>query len=1115
MISKQGISSGSGAAGYFEAAFSEEKSQKADNYYVSEQAPAVWKGRGSEILGIKDQQVKREDFVNLLNGKIENKRTGELQDLAAKSTKERRAGVDFTVSPPKSVSIVGLAGNDQRVVVAHEKANEIAMSWLEKHASTIRISGPEGKEKVQTGNLIYATVRHETNRSNEPQLHNHNVIIYASQDENSGKWRSLTNDELFSLRKDADTVYKVELANELKKLGYEIEHAKNGVDFEIKGISRDQIEAFATRSTAIAESLEAKGLSKDSASWEQRSAATLGTRGQKVELSRSELQQVWSETSAELKMDLNGMVAAATQRAGQFVDASQEKSMAAVVSAVESLSEREQSFTKKEIEIEALKFGAGNISSVEKALDILESRKDIVENGRDKDTGLKTYTTHAAKNEEQQFLKEVLQSKNAGNVVIADAETFKKGVEEFERQNSERLGVEFKLSQEQVQASKNILMHPDAIQAVQGDAGTGKTAALEAVNAVAKQQGWQVIGLATVSTAAEELERSSGIKSQTVASFLNQRENKIADLKKEINNLQARLNAQEGGYSKVDFESLGLSSGGIKFEGGRYFYNRDTGDVLKSPDTFRNAIGNKLMDFAAQRKGYTTNDETLIGRLKSLGNETLVKASDVAYKKIATYERVGVVEGIEGKSKLIVRNSETKLLETALNQKKAALENLMKTGNADGSRMLIVMDESSMTGMKDTLKITNIANSLGARLVFQGDIKQHSSVPAGRAFFLAQEAGVNVSKIEETRRFNDATEKVKNAIFAMKTNNFSHAVGMLDSSVAKGTLQSTVAEKYVSSIKQLEDMNKPATVGVVTLTNKDRKAINAEIHSTLLSSKLITGDEYRKTHLDDPKLTKVEASKVNILQAANVDKLIMRQGIPDLGIKKGDVLDIKSFDVSANKIVVSVGGKDVIISPEKHRYSPAIRETRVYSVGDKVEARNVVNATYNDKGKEKSVRIKNGSTGRIIEINDGKTVIQWGNGKTTALDNKQMAYVDLGYARTTYKEQGATNQIELFAVSSTGAKIVNKEATYVALTRSKFNTEIIVDSDKTMAALIKNAGNETAKSTALTQSERQVISSELKANIANAWKAAEAGALGQKAAQKITKVQEQQRQLSM
>jgi ATP-dependent exoDNAse (exonuclease V) alpha subunit len=78
-----------------------------------------------------------------------------------------------------------------------------------------------------------------------------------------------------------------------------------------------------------------------------------------------------------------------------------------------------------------------------------------------------------------------------------------------------------KLSDIQKQAVKEILIQTNPVTVVQGDAGSGKTTALRAVNEICKNQNIKVIGLAIQGIAARNLEAESGIKSQTLTSYLS------------------------------------------------------------------------------------------------------------------------------------------------------------------------------------------------------------------------------------------------------------------------------------------------------------------------------------------------------------------------------------------------------------------------------------------------------------------------------------------------------------------------------------------------------------------------------------------------------------------
>lgn len=321
MITCHPIKNVTDAAHYHDKAFTQDGiRQTADNYYLNEIAPASWHGKGAAILGIQDKAVTREDFIQYLSGKLINPATGELQDLANNSRGEnRRLGWDFSVAPPKSVSIVALVGGDQRIIEAHLQANQQAMSWLEEHGSLIRVKDALGRNTNEvTGNLLWATVLHEANRENEPQLHCHNVMTAATYDTARKKWRSLTNDEIFLLRNEADTIYKGKLAQSLRDLGYELKYSKNGRDFEIAGLTQEQIETYSKRTEQIDQALRRRGYEPDTASWSARQTATLDTRTKKQEPPREALKEIWLEQAKETKLDLDSIISKAQQHAASL-----------------------------------------------------------------------------------------------------------------------------------------------------------------------------------------------------------------------------------------------------------------------------------------------------------------------------------------------------------------------------------------------------------------------------------------------------------------------------------------------------------------------------------------------------------------------------------------------------------------------------------------------------------------------------------------------------------------------------------------------------------------------------------------------------------------------------
>jgi conjugative relaxase-like TrwC/TraI family protein len=1083
------------AARYHDKSFTQDAGQKADNYYVNEKASARWEGRGAEILGLQGKEVEREAFISLLNGKLFNPATGEVQDLADNSKGEdRRAGMDFTISPSKSVSIAGLVGKDERIVDAHLAANQRAMEWLEKHGAIVRVKDENGRNlSVGKQNLVYATVMHETNRENEPQIHSHNVIVSAVYDEEAQKWRSLTNDQMLKLRAKADVIYKAELAQGLKRAGYELEYADNGVDFEIRGFSPEHIELYATRKTQIKEALLARGIEPGSASFDARQTAALDSRSRKQELPRDALQQIWQEAGRDAGLSVDAVVQQARERAtgteqtrqalgrnaglqadvgAAQVDAVDRKAaMRAVSWAIEHLSEREQAFGLVEVELAAVKFSRGGIDDVDWAVQQHIKNHLLVARGVDTD-GAMMYTTHRAIETELRLSEHIRAGMGEHRVVLAQQAEFDAVVKAFEAKKEAELGKPFKLSGEQLESARNVLMHPDSFQGIQGDAGTGKTAALEMVNDVAKARGWRVSGVATSAAAAKQLEGDSGIESDTVAGYLTRRDHRIKATELRLGELRAALSDQaalgQAASARVESHRLTVVSEDVRFGTHRYTFDHQRGEVFRSPDTFRTAIGVMLSEVASRHQGAAAaarEQATTLGeRLRAGSYGLAVSASESLGRRLTTYEQVGTVEAVAARTTLYLAKSEDNALQREYERKQAELANLRRWGNAEGERTLLVMDETSLTGAADAEKIASLAREIGARVVFQGDVRQHGSVASGRAFEQMQDAGMHVSYLQETRRFVEATPQTKQALLDMKAGEYAKAIGRLDTlEVDNAELAATVATRYMSNLEELRSrgVDNPK-VGVVAITNADRKAINAEIHRRLAEKGEISGVSFTKLHLDDPKMTKAEQTQAVMLRQHRVDTLVFRKRYREIGVDKGDVLNVVGYDVAANRILATnAHGKRIEINPQRQDlFSPAKREQRAYAVGDRIETRAILQLPD-----QELKRIANGTVGVIKEIDEHGAKVQWSRGgQVSYLKNEDLRTVDHAYAHTSYKEQGATNHREIVAVSATGAMVFNRLAAYVAASRAKDNTEVVTADRETM---LQNAGAEVKKTTAV------------------------------------------------
>lgn len=232
-----------------------------DYYTEGQHVPGHWFGQAAEDLGLSGITTE-EAFVRLCENL--HPQTGEQLTLRQKTTRteidadgterqaaNRRVFYDFTFSPPKSVSIAALVGDDTRIVEAHEQAVAAALNQLQSFAATrVRKNGLCADRT--TGNILAAVFRHDTSRALDPHLHSHCILFNATFDAVEKQWKALQNHDMLVAQKFIENVYYHELTRELVNYGYQIENKPRG-DFEIKGISPELIEKFSKRRREIDE----------------------------------------------------------------------------------------------------------------------------------------------------------------------------------------------------------------------------------------------------------------------------------------------------------------------------------------------------------------------------------------------------------------------------------------------------------------------------------------------------------------------------------------------------------------------------------------------------------------------------------------------------------------------------------------------------------------------------------------------------------------------------------------------------------------------------------------------------------------------------------------------
>lgn len=475
-----------------------------DYYDEGQRLAGEWIGSGAKRLGLSGK-VRAEDFLRLCEN--QHPVTGEKLTPELKTTRiqdgqtvaDRRIFYDFTFSPPKSVSLAGFLGDDERIFKAHDRAARVALKHFEEFAATrVRIGG--ARSERLTGNFAAALFTHDTSRALDPHLHTHCIVFNATFDPVENRWKALENHELLCARKFAENVYYHELARDLRSFGYQIRNRVRG-DFQIEGIPQELCERFSKRHEQIdaaldkllAENPELK--SGNIPELRSRLAESERTRKQKT-LNRDELRTLWNAQLSESERAL--MRQFPNQSTVKVVDQKTASVNEAVEWAEEHLFDRNSVVLECQLWQEALGRARGESFSIADLKEFTQRRGYIRDEVRPGEV----------------TLREVLLRE--WEIV----QTAKKGVADCRALVANPLPLNPKLDDEQRKALAALLGSTDRISIFRGGAGTGKSFVLYDLVEQVQHAGRPVVVLAPQRQQVVEMEKTGFSSPSTVANFL-------------------------------------------------------------------------------------------------------------------------------------------------------------------------------------------------------------------------------------------------------------------------------------------------------------------------------------------------------------------------------------------------------------------------------------------------------------------------------------------------------------------------------------------------------------------------------------------------------------------
>jgi conjugative relaxase-like TrwC/TraI family protein len=468
---------------------------RANDYWAEgeKQVRGQWIGQAAPRLGLDGAVTDRPFEALRLN---RDWRSG--KRLTARANKKTRMALfDIQISAPKDVSVLAIVGGDDRVREAFVESVETILVEME-HYAAVRERRGEARDTEAfrlTGDFVGALFFHDASRDLDPQLHAHTVLANATWDGERSRWMALQHAEMMRASPYLRQAFYLELAGKLRRLGYET-YGMSATGFSVRGVEhlRDRFskrtrqvqaltEEFSQKKGRRATKREIEVLVRESRPKKLLEVTTPEVRArQRAELDSEELQ--------ELKALVRRM-RVETPREHE----SQGEALTVLDAAIRHVYERNSVVREGAVLGAALELHPGftDWRALRRAL---ETHPDVIRRHGE-------MTLRSIRDEEARAVRRVQEGRNT-RMRLGDASQIAEN-----------------LTRGQKRAACEILAGKDFLTVLVGDAGTGKTTLLVAVERVHRNSGGEAfLALAPTTRARDGLAEAGFADADTVQRFL-------------------------------------------------------------------------------------------------------------------------------------------------------------------------------------------------------------------------------------------------------------------------------------------------------------------------------------------------------------------------------------------------------------------------------------------------------------------------------------------------------------------------------------------------------------------------------------------------------------------
>jgi conjugative relaxase-like TrwC/TraI family protein len=360
----------------------------------------------------------------------------------------------------------------------------------------------------------------------------------------------------------------------------------------------------------------------------------------------------------------------------------------------------------------------------------------------------------------------------------------------------------------------------------------------------------------------------------------------------------------------------------------------------------------------------------------------------------------------------------------------------------------IYVDEAPLAGIRQIDQVFGIAKRINARVILQGDRKQHASVDRGNVFpVLEQFAGLPVARLTQVWRQKD--EGYKAAVSAIAQGDI---LGGYDKLSELGWIHQTpvfdhnqpLVDAYMEAIRPKRPGGKKPDVLVVAPTHQEGEEITQALRARLKQENLIGKEDETFQTLRPLHWTEAERSDPGRYQGTEVVQFVKNSG----KYKAGQRISADGFDPTK-------------VKPE--HFAVYARAELQVAKGD------TLRITANGRDATGKHRLNNGALYQVRGFTK-QGGIELANGWVLGKDFAHMAN---GLASTSHASQGATVDRVLIAFGAESKPAITAQTFYVAASRARERAEIFTNISPVVLRSVIQKGDPRRSATELLQPQRQ------------------------------------------